>query len=134
MPKLKSPRPSNLELQVLAVLWNHGPSTVRDVLALLPDKKQRAYTTILSVLQNMEKKRLVTKTRQGAAHLFEARESQRQTLGPVLQGLIQNVFGGRVSTVVQHFLETDDISDDELKEIRRMVDKKRKSNHTEEPR
>ena len=51
--------PSNLELQALSVLWHDGPSTVSAVLETLPDGKDRAYTTVLSVLQSLERKKLV---------------------------------------------------------------------------
>jgi BlaI family transcriptional regulator, penicillinase repressor len=123
----KTNQPSNLELQVLSVLWERGASTVREVLAALPDGKQRAYTTVLTVMQNMEKKGLVTRSRQGSAHLYAAIESQKQTLGPLLRGLLQNVFGGRVSTVMQHLLEESDVSDEELLEIGRLIDQRKKS-------
>ncbi|MCA9092782.1 MAG: BlaI/MecI/CopY family transcriptional regulator, partial [Planctomycetaceae bacterium] len=58
-PPQKNPRgkkPSDLELQILHVLWQAGPSTVRDVLEKLPDQKKRAYTSVLSVMQVMQKK------------------------------------------------------------------------------
>ena len=58
MKKESPQRPSDLELQVLAVLWRRGPSTAREVMEALPDGKHRAYTTVLSVMQVMEKKEL----------------------------------------------------------------------------
>jgi BlaI family transcriptional regulator, penicillinase repressor len=123
----KSNQPSNLELQVLSVLWESGASTVRDVLAALPDGKARAYTTVLTVMQNMEKKGLLTRSRQGSAHVYAPAESQRQTLKPMMQTLLRNVFGGRVSTVMQHLLEETDVTDAELTEIRRLIDQRKKS-------
>lgn len=123
----KTNQPSNLELQVLSVLWERGPGTVRELLDTLPDGKQRAYTTVLTVMQNMEKKGLVTRSRQGSAHVYAAVESQRQTLGPVIRGLLQNVFGGRASSVMQHLLDESDVSDEELSEIRRLIDQRKKS-------
>ena len=63
-------RPSELESQVLAVLWERGPSVVRDVQEALPDGKQRAYTTVLTTLQVMEKKGFVAHTREGLAHVY----------------------------------------------------------------
>lgn len=126
----KSNKPSNLELQVLSVLWEKGESTVRDVLAALPDGKQRAYTTVLTVMQNMEKKGLVARSKNGAAHVYRPTESQRQTLKPMMQSLLQNVFGGSVSTVMQHLLEESEVSDDELIEIRRLIDQRKKTKGT----
>ena len=60
-------RPSELELQVLAVLWREGALTAREVSACMPDGKARAYTTVLSVLQVMEKKGLVKHRPDGRA-------------------------------------------------------------------
>ena len=54
---MKNPQPSNLEMQILSVLWEHGPSTVRDILGKIPDGKKRAYTTVLTMMQIMEKKK-----------------------------------------------------------------------------
>jgi BlaI family penicillinase repressor len=123
----KSNSPSNLELQVLSVLWEDSPATVREVLAKLPDGKERAYTTVLTVMQNMEKKGLLSREPRGNAHVYSPTESKRQTLRPMMRGLLQNVFGGRVSTVMQHLLEDAEVSDDELGEIRRLVDARCKS-------
>lgn len=123
----KSNSPSNLELQVLSVLWETGPATVREVLAKLPDGKERAYTTVLTIMQNMEKKGLLSREPRGNAHVYSPTESKRQTLRPMMRGLLQNVFGGRVSTVMQHLLEDSEVSEDELGEIRRLIDARRKA-------
>ena len=56
---MKSVKPSDLEMQVLSVLWERGPSTAREVLEAMPDGKKRAYTSVLSVMQVMEKKGLL---------------------------------------------------------------------------
>ena len=55
---MKTSKPSDLEMQILSVLWDRGASTAREVLKAMPDGKQRAYTSILSVMQVMEKKAL----------------------------------------------------------------------------
>ena len=81
---MKRARPSDLELQVLSVLWEIGPATVRQLRRAMPDGKKRAYTTVLSVLQVMEKKRLVTHDRQGMTHVYRPTVRRRQVLGPLL--------------------------------------------------
>ena len=77
---------------MLGVLWDRGPSPVRAVLEAMPDGKDRAYTTILSVMQVMEKKGLVRHTQQGPAHIYHATAGRDQVLravdeGPVAQRL-----------------------------------------------
>ncbi len=117
-----SAKPSELELQVLAVLWERGPSTAREVLAAMPDGKERAYTTILTVMQVMEKKGLLSHTRQGIAHVYRPAVSRRQVLRPLLRGLVQRVFGGSPSAVVQHLLDETAVSPEELDRIRRLIE------------
>ena len=129
---MKKAQPSNLELQVLSVLWDRGPLTARDVLEDMPDGKKRAYTTILSVMQVMEKKGLLTHTRQGNTHVYKPTVSQRQTLKPIMKGLVANIFGGSPAQVMQHILNENEVNETELEEIRKLLDqhgkaKKRKA-------
>ena len=78
-------RPSELELQVLSVLWERGPSSVRSVLEAMPDGKGRAYTTILSVMQVLEKKGLVGHTQQGQANVYHPLKRRGQVLRPMMK-------------------------------------------------
>ncbi len=113
--------PSKLEMQVLAVLWSRGPSTVREVLEDLSDGKDRAYTTVLTILQVMEKKGLVSHTSQGNSHVYSAKVSQRQAVGPVLRGLVSRIFGGSPAAAMQHLLAENDVSKDELEKIKELI-------------
>ncbi|MCP4640988.1 MAG: BlaI/MecI/CopY family transcriptional regulator [bacterium] len=115
-------RPSELELQVLSVLWENGPLTARDVNERMPDGKTRAYTTVLSVLQGMERKGLVAHRSEGRTHVYRAKPTRERILGPMLRGLVRNVFGGSPSAVMQHLLEDTDVSDDEREAIRKLLD------------
>ncbi len=87
-------RPSELELQVLGVLWDRGPSSVRAVLEAMPDGKDRAYTTILSVMQTLEKKGLVRHTQQGPANIYHSKARRDQVVEPLMKDLLRNAFGG----------------------------------------
>jgi predicted transcriptional regulator len=115
-------KPSDLELQVLSVLWEKGPMTAREVREVLPDGKERAYTSVLSVMQVMEKKGLLTYRRKGNAYVFRPKVTQKQALGPMLRGMVSNVFGGRVSSVMQHLLSETAPSVNELEQIRALLD------------
>ncbi len=125
-----SKQPSNLELQVLSVLWRKGPSTVREALEAMPDGKQRAYTTILSVMQGLERKGLVAHRSKGNTHIYRARTSERKTAAPILKDLVRNVFGGSVSSVMQHLMDEEGIGEDELREIRALLDEREPSTST----
>ena len=119
---MKKSQPSNLELQVLSVLWDRGPSSARDVLETMPDGKKRAYTTVLSVMQVMEKKGLLTHTSNGNVHVYKPTVTRRRTLRPVLRGLVRNVFGGKVSAVMQQLLDETTVGDSDFEEIRRLLE------------
>lgn len=116
-------QPSDLEMQILAVLWDRGPATAREVLESLPDGKQRAYTSVLSVMQVMQKKKLVKVTdRRGLAHIYKPVVSRKQVLAPMLRGMVQQLFAGSPSAAVEQLLDASKLTDDELSEIRRLVD------------
>jgi BlaI family transcriptional regulator, penicillinase repressor len=115
-------KPSELEMQVLSVLWENGPSTVRQILERLPDGKQRAYTTVLTVMQGMSRKGLVTHTQEGAAHVYHSTVRRQEAVRPVMQKLLQNVFGGDPSKVVQALLDSTEVSEEEMNEIRKLID------------
>jgi len=116
------PEPSDLELQILATLWERGPSTAREVLGALPDGKDRAYTSVLSVMQVMQKKGLLAVgERRGLANVYEPAVSKRQVLRPLLHGLVQRVFGGSPAAAVEHLLDANAVSEEELAAIRALL-------------
>lgn len=119
---MKKSQPSNLELQVLSVLWAQGPLGAREVLEALPDKKERAYTTVLSVLQVMEKKRLIRHDTEGNRHIYTPLVKQNEVLGSFLKGLVANLFGGSPASAMQHLLQTTPVSEAELKEMRALLE------------
>lgn len=112
-------QPSNLELQALSVLWHNGPSTVAVVLEALPDKKQRAYTTVLTVMQNLERKDLVKRVLVGKAHVYEATYSQEVIVPRVTQDFITNAFGGRLGEAILAILSLGTLTPDEKTNIER---------------
>lgn len=115
-------KPSALELQVLGVLWEKGSATAREVLEAMPDSKPRAYTTVLSVMQGMDKKGFVKRTTSGVTHVWSAKVTREQTTGPVLRELIQNAFCGSPAMALQQLLGSEKISSEELAELRKILD------------
>lgn len=118
---MKSFQPSPLELQVLSVLWAQGPSTVREVLARLPDGRKRAYTTVLSVLQTMESKGLVSRKTAAKAHVYKPKKSENQILQPLVKDLTANVFGGSCAKLIETVLKTGKLSASEKKQIQAIL-------------
>jgi len=117
-------QPSEFELQILGVLWDHGASTVREVMEHLPDGKPRAYTSVLSVMQVMQKKKLLKAKRQkdGLAYVFSPTKTREQIVGPLLDGLVSRVFGGSAAMAVQQLLTQKSVESEDLDSIRKFID------------
>ncbi len=115
------PAPSALEHKILQVLWARGPGTAREVLEALDDGKARAYTTVLTTLQIMERKGFVSRARAGKADRWRARLGEKRAAGGLWRRMLERVFGGRPSVAVQHLLEVERIDEAELAEIERVI-------------
>lgn len=120
---MKPEKPSDLELQILGVLWRTEGATAREVLGAMPDGKKRAYTTVLSAMQVMEKKGLLTRTREGLTDRWRPAAPKSSVLGPFFRTLVKNVFGGRTTQVMQHLLQETDVTREELAEIRKLLER-----------
>lgn len=115
----KPSHPSNLELQALSVLWHDGPSTVNAVHGSLPDGRERAYTTVLSVMQSLERKKLVKRIRSGRAHTYEPAYSQEVIVRRATDDFITNAFGGRLGEAVLATLSAGSLTLEEKTNIER---------------
>ena len=114
-------QPSNLELQALTVLWSRGPSTVAEVHGALADARERAYTTVLTVMQNLERKNLVRHEVVGRAHVFEAGCDREAVVRRAVTELVTNVFGGRLAEAVLAILSTGGLSPEEKTRIEQQL-------------
>ncbi|MDR1304433.1 MAG: BlaI/MecI/CopY family transcriptional regulator [Verrucomicrobiales bacterium] len=114
-------KPSKLELQILALLWERGASTAREVLEHMPDGKCRAYTSVLTMLQVMFKKGLVRRTREGVTDRWRPAQPRKKILGNYFGELTAQIFGGNPAAAVQHFLEATNVDDAELAAIERVI-------------
>ena len=105
--------PSDLEIQALSVLWSNGPSTVSEIIELFPDDKDRAYTTILSVMQSLEKKNFVKSSRSGRANTYTATKNQSSVMAPLMRELVNNAFAGSVGDAARSILSTGPLTPEE---------------------
>ena len=111
--------PSDLELQALSVLYDDGPSTVATVLKNLPDGRERAYTTILSVMQSLERKALVKATRERRAYIYKPTISQARIVSPLAKDFVLNAFGGSIGRAILHLLSTGNLTPEEKTAVER---------------
>ena len=116
------PRPTDAELAILRVLWERGPSTVREVHDELSRTQDTGYTTILKLLQIMIDKRLVVRDESQRAHVYAARETEQRTQRQLLGDLIDRAFGGSPAKLVMQALSGSKATAEELDTIRRMVE------------
>lgn len=122
MPRHRSGPPTEVELEILHVLWEHGQATVREVVDVLNEKRPRAYTSILSMLNVMFEKGLVKRKLDGRAHIYQAKLSREKTLGGVVKDLLGRAFNGSSTSLITQVLEQSKPSQTELDEIRRTIE------------
>jgi len=123
MAKRRNVRPSDGELAILQVLWDRGPSTVRQVHEAL-DRGEVRYTTTLKIMQNMTDKHLVTRDRDRGKHVYTAADKQAPMQHRLLSDFLDKAFGGSAGKLVITALEAGDLSAEELKEIRTLLKKR----------
>ena len=116
------PRPTDAELAILSVLWERGPSTVREVHDALSATHDTGYTTVLKLLQIMTDKRLVVRDESQRAHVYAARESEQRTQRQLLGDLIDRAFGGSPAKLVMQALSGSKATAEELTAIRQMLE------------
>ena|SRR5918999_2894791 len=115
-------RPTDGELEILRVLWQRGPSTVREVYETIAETKPTGYTTVLKLMQIMAEKGLVKRDETERAHVYEARAAQEQTQTQMVSDLVERVFDGSAMKLVMHALSTKAASAEELDQIRHILD------------
>jgi BlaI family transcriptional regulator, penicillinase repressor len=119
------PRPTDAELSILRVLWERGPSTVRQVHDVLSRERPTAYTTALKLLQIMTDKGLVRRDETERTHVYHPRLSEEQTQRQLVRDLLDRAFGGSAAKLVVQALAARRATPEELVEIRRLIETRR---------
>ncbi len=127
MSRKPTHRPTDAELAILRVLWERGPSTVRQVQEELPPappsrRRRVGYTTVLKLLQIMTDKRLVERDESQRAHIYRAHDSEQSTQRHLVGDLLDRAFGGSAAKLVLQALSARPASSREMTEIRRVLD------------
>lgn len=122
----RPPRPTESELAILRVLWERGPSTVRQVNDVLSASRETGYTTTLKFMQIMVEKGLVTRDERDRSHVYSARLPQDQTQRQLVDDLVDKAFGGSAAALVLQALSSHPASANELAEIQRLIDEYRR--------
>jgi predicted transcriptional regulator len=116
------PRPTDAELAILQILWNRGPSTVREVHSELGRRRRVGYTTVLKLLQIMAEKGLVQRDERARAHIYRARVARNDTERRLVGELVERAFQGSAGRLALRALATRRASAEEIERIRRLLD------------
>ncbi len=122
MTKQTTQRPTDAELAILRVLWERGPSTVRQVHEILSEVRPTVYTTILKLMQIMADKGLVYRDESQRAHVYQPAFTEAETQKRLLGDLIERAFGGSTTNLIMQALSAKEASAEELVQIRQILD------------
>lgn len=123
MARTPSPRPTDGELEILRILWDIGPSTVRDVHAVLERGRGTGATTVLKMMQIMTEKGLLARDESVRPQVYRAARTRQHTQGRLVADLLERVFEGSPAKLVLQALSTREATPEELQEIRTLLDR-----------
>ncbi|MEM8668178.1 MAG: BlaI/MecI/CopY family transcriptional regulator [Planctomycetota bacterium] len=127
MARRQSAHPTELELQILKILWQRSPQPVREIRQTLAESgRDLAHTTVITTLGVMVDKKYVRRKRVANAFLFEPRVSQEATSEKMVNDLVDRVFDGSPSALMASLFNASDLDPEELKQLRRLINRKAK--------
>ena len=122
----KSPTLTANELELMKIVWrNPDGVTVRQVYEELRERRQIAYTTVMTSMKTLEQKGYVNAAQRDRAHVYRASEPRHKVITAMVREFVDRVFNGSVRPLVLHLLEDDQLTEADLKEITRLTGKKR---------
>ncbi len=124
---MQTPEPSEAEIEILQILWEHQPATVRFVHEQLSLKKEVGYTTTLKQMQRMTEKGLIVQHRTGKSHEFTAVIKENQVKGNLFQKLVDTAFQGSPMDLVLHALGKAEPSPEELNDLEAWLEARKKN-------
>lgn len=125
MPRQVSKYPTDLELQILKVLWQRSPMLARDVQAALGEGgRELAKTSVITTLNTMVGKKYLKRKKQGNMYLFTPCISEDQVGNRVLVDVVDRVFDGSASAVMMKLFDVKDLDSNELRELRSLINRK----------
>ena len=122
MARRKSSRPTDRELTILRILWDKGPSTVRDVNEAMNEDSSTGYTTTLKLMQIMAEKGLVLRDESQFKHIYKPAITEEKTQNQIVGDLLDRAFSGSAEKLVMRALSAKKVSAKELTSIRKMLD------------
>ena len=122
MARPRISRPTNRELMILRILWDQGPSTVREVNEVMDKDRDTGYTTTLKLMQIMAEKGLLIRDESQRQHVYKPAITEEKTQKQLVGDLLERAFSGSAEKLVMRALSAKKVSTKELKRIRKMLD------------
>jgi BlaI family transcriptional regulator, penicillinase repressor len=127
MARPASEHPTELELAILKILWRQAPQTVEQVRDLLArDGRELAHSSVITIMNIMVRKGLLAREKQGRAFEFTPLVAEADVGQGMLADLVDRVFDGSATAVLMNLLEAKDVNADELRELRKLLQRKEK--------
>ena len=127
MPRPSSKHPTELELEILKILWRCGPLPVREVRDALADFRELATTSVTTVMNIMVRKKYLRRNKQDAAYVYYPEVSEGATTGRMLRDVVERAFDGSATAVMLRLLESNDLNETEMTRIRTFLDRQKGS-------
>ena len=130
MPRTPSAHPTDLELEILKVLWRVGPGTVRAVRDALAagvaggPPRELAYTSVMTVMNIMTNKGYLRRRKADGGYVYRPKAPRESTVGRMLRDLVDRAFAGSAGAAVLNLLNTSEVTPDELKALRSLIEAK----------
>jgi predicted transcriptional regulator len=120
-----SPTLTPHELEIMKVVWSRGHATVRDVYEALREERKIAYTTVMTMMNVLEKKGHLRKKAEGRSFLYRPTRPQRQVVASMVQEFVQRVFGGSAAPLLAHLVDEERLTAEELDALAKRIKGKR---------
>jgi len=124
MARPPSRHPTELELEILKILWRDEPAPVRHVRNALAGFRDLAYTSVMTIMTIMTRKGYLKRTKQGGRYVYRTRITERSISRRMLSDLVDRVFDGSAVAVMLNLLDTADVDEAELRQLREIINHK----------
>ena len=119
---------SNLEWEILRIIWNKGKITVKEINEVLSDQNKRAYTTIQTYMERMVEKGFLTKEKIGLVNFYSAIVKEKNLIDKEITKFIHNVFAGSYSNFAAYLFDADKLEKEDIEMIKKMIEENEKEN------
>ena len=117
----KSPRIGDVEMEILQIVWSRGEATVQEVLDQILRKRRVAYTSVMTMMRNLSDKGLLKHRSEGRSYVYSAAVNPRTIKRRLLRDTVDKVFGGSSVELIQNLVETEKLSEEEVRELKRII-------------